>query len=228
MRIARILTYAVPLLALCTIPREASHAQENSVRIEFAGDSARGTVIGAFRRSGTVYVSLNDLAHLFSLPTYESPESQKFEIKRLPMRLKATGGNPFLVVTDSTGRQSAYQHASDQMFQAVDARRPASVIRIDHGVVDPVFDAIEDSVYRQATLASHRALAGSADLRRHESAATRSIVAAFGLGLALVRRLVESLGGQIAVESRLGHGTTFRFTLPVAVAEDVRHPVEVG
>jgi signal transduction histidine kinase len=49
-----------------------------------------------------------------------------------------------------------------------------------------------------------------------------------GLGLALVRRLVESLGGQIAVESRLGHGTTFRFTLPVAVADVVRHPVEVG
>jgi signal transduction histidine kinase len=49
-----------------------------------------------------------------------------------------------------------------------------------------------------------------------------------GMGLALVRRLVESLGGQIAVESRLGHGTTFRFTLPVAVAEVVPHPVEVG
>jgi two-component system, NtrC family, sensor histidine kinase KinB len=49
-----------------------------------------------------------------------------------------------------------------------------------------------------------------------------------GLGLALVRRLVESLGGQIAVESRLGHGTTFRFTLPVAVAVDDHHPVEVG
>jgi two-component system, NtrC family, sensor histidine kinase KinB len=49
-----------------------------------------------------------------------------------------------------------------------------------------------------------------------------------GLGLALVRRLVESLGGQIAVESRLGHGTTFRFTLPVAVVDAVHHPVEVG
>jgi signal transduction histidine kinase len=49
-----------------------------------------------------------------------------------------------------------------------------------------------------------------------------------GLGLALVRRLVEQLGGQIAVESRLGHGTTFRFTLPVALAESSRHPVEVG
>jgi signal transduction histidine kinase len=49
-----------------------------------------------------------------------------------------------------------------------------------------------------------------------------------GLGLALGRRLVEQLGGQIAVESRLGHGTTFRFTIPVATAQEVRHPVEVG
>ena len=49
-----------------------------------------------------------------------------------------------------------------------------------------------------------------------------------GMGLALVRRLVESLGGQIAVESRIGHGTTFRFTLPVATVEAMHHPVEVG
>lgn len=49
-----------------------------------------------------------------------------------------------------------------------------------------------------------------------------------GMGLALVRRLVESLGGQIAVESRLGHGTTFRFTLPVKAVGQTRHPVEVG
>ena len=49
-----------------------------------------------------------------------------------------------------------------------------------------------------------------------------------GLGLALVRRLVEQLGGQIAVESRLGNGTAFRFTLPVAAVEATRHPVEVG
>ena len=49
-----------------------------------------------------------------------------------------------------------------------------------------------------------------------------------GLGLALVRRLVEQLGGQVAVESRLGHGSVFRFTLPVATTDQVRHPVEVG
>ncbi len=49
-----------------------------------------------------------------------------------------------------------------------------------------------------------------------------------GLGLALVRRLVEFLGGQVAVESRLGAGTTLSFTVPMATARPTRHPVEVG
>ena len=49
-----------------------------------------------------------------------------------------------------------------------------------------------------------------------------------GLGLALVRRLVESHGGQISVESRLGYGTTFSFTMPVARVSVMRHPVEAG
>jgi NtrC-family two-component system sensor histidine kinase KinB len=49
-----------------------------------------------------------------------------------------------------------------------------------------------------------------------------------GLGLALIRRLIELLGGQVSVESRLGHGSTFSFTLPVATIGVTRHPIEVG
>jgi PAS domain S-box-containing protein len=37
-----------------------------------------------------------------------------------------------------------------------------------------------------------------------------------GLGLYITRNLVEMQGGQIWVESELGRGTTFRFTLPLA------------
>jgi signal transduction histidine kinase len=37
-----------------------------------------------------------------------------------------------------------------------------------------------------------------------------------GVGLAVVRRYVELLGGGVSVESELGQGSTFRFTLPLS------------
>jgi PAS domain S-box-containing protein len=41
-----------------------------------------------------------------------------------------------------------------------------------------------------------------------------------GLGLAICHRIITSLGGEIEVESRVGTGTTFSVTLPVASVED--------
>ena len=118
MRSPRRFTYAAALLALLVFPREASRAQGNAVRVEFAGDSARSTVIGAFKRSGMVYVSLNDLAQIFSLATYENRESRKFEIKRSPLRLRVAGGNPFVVVTDNSAHQTVYQLPAKVVYAA--------------------------------------------------------------------------------------------------------------
>ena len=41
-----------------------------------------------------------------------------------------------------------------------------------------------------------------------------------GLGLAIVRRIAERMGGQVGVESELGQGSKFYFTLPKADGED--------
>jgi signal transduction histidine kinase len=41
-----------------------------------------------------------------------------------------------------------------------------------------------------------------------------------GLGLSIVRRIVEKLGGEVGVESALGQGNVFFFTLPLATSPD--------
>jgi signal transduction histidine kinase len=37
-----------------------------------------------------------------------------------------------------------------------------------------------------------------------------------GLGLAISKRIVEAHGGKIVVQSEVGRGTTFTFTLPMS------------
>jgi signal transduction histidine kinase/CheY-like chemotaxis protein len=62
---------------------------------------------------------------------------------------------------------------------------------------------------------------------RVDSAMTREI-GGTGLGLSICKNIIELLGGEVSVKSKLGSGSTFSFTLPVASDDLVRTPELAG
>ncbi len=62
--------------------------------------------------------------------------------------------------------------------------------------------------------------------QRFEQAESPQRRAGSGLGLAICRELVDMMGGSIELESRLGHGSTFRVRLPLSAPAVAPAPVE--
>jgi PAS domain S-box-containing protein len=56
----------------------------------------------------------------------------------------------------------------------------------------------------------------------HRQMRDREHLSGLGLGLALCKYLVELHGGQIWIESQLGKGSTFGFSIPIATASQIR------
>ena len=49
-----------------------------------------------------------------------------------------------------------------------------------------------------------------------------------GLGLSIVKRIADKLGGEVGVESEVGRGSLFYFTLPAPTNENDQRPLFIG
>ena len=111
-----------------------------------------------------------------------------------------------------------------RLGQVVNALLSNAICFTDHGyvqvLVEPNHDCVRIEVHdtgigiareRQATIFhAFESLTDGTEVHRQGT----------GVGLALSRRLIEAMGGAIGVDSELGHGSRFWFTLPLADSDE--------
>jgi signal transduction histidine kinase len=140
-------------------------------------------------------------------------------------------------------------HAGCEVRLALEpARGSWDRFRLDQVVTNLVANALKYGAGRPVTIAVGAAgdrarlevrdegigIAPEAQVRifeRYERAVSEKNYGGFGLGLWIVRRIVEALGGEVRVESAVGRGATFLVELPRSPSGAVAHPelwAEVG
>ena len=131
----------------------------------------------------------------------EIPESIEGDQKRLRQVLLNLLGNAIKFTTKGKVELRVALHSHDRVLFSV----------LDSGIGIP-----ED---KQTLIFSPFSQADSSSTRKHGGV---------GLGLAICKRLLDSMGGEIWVESQVGKGSTFNFVIPLAVDDQQLTPTPVA
>jgi two-component system sensor histidine kinase/response regulator len=137
------------------------------------------------------------------LLAYWSPE--------LPLALRGDPGRIRQVLINLAGNAVKFTSSGEVLVRAHLAERSEHGVVIRFEIVDTGIGIAADDVPRMFDAFSQ---ADSSITRRFGGS---------GLGLAICQQLVNAMGGSLGVDSELGRGSTFWFTVPLGLAEQ---PVE--
>ncbi|HLB00035.1 MAG TPA: N-acetylmuramoyl-L-alanine amidase [Bacteroidota bacterium] len=95
---------------------QSSAFPQGRIPVEFRSASSRNSSVAALRSGGYLYASLNDLARVFDLGTFENAASGKYEIKAGLFRVRITADNPYVVVRDEELNSNVYQLPAPSLY----------------------------------------------------------------------------------------------------------------
>jgi PAS domain S-box-containing protein len=172
-------------------------------------------------------------------------ESGRVHLKIEPINMiEAIQGaiDTFRAVMSQTGRAIQVKFPTELPSVAADRDRVGQVLinlisnalKYSPGGGEVLVSAIQDGRFVRVSVQDHGLGISKDDMKRLftkfyrvDTALTREI-GGTGLGLSICKNIIELLGGEITVRSRLGSGSTFSFTLPVAADYLVRTPALEG
>lgn len=164
---------------------------------------------GHVRLHPTTFVLDGLLANLIA------PKSRHIDDKGLQASVDDAPDLPPLVIGDVERLRQIFEHLVDNAIKFTDhgsirlasrlVERTASQVHIEFSVADTGPGIAPETLKRIDGLLVQ---ADGSSVRRHGG---------IGVGLAIVRRLSELLGGRLEIDSQPGIGSTFRFTLPFAL-----------
>jgi signal transduction histidine kinase len=143
---------------------------------------------------------------------------QRLANKGLALTEQIVGELPPILIGDIERLRKIFGHLMDNAAKFVDhgeIQVKLQVVECQENQVDIEFSVTDDG----PGIAPDKLEALNGLMIQADGSAVRKH-GGIGVGLAIVRRMVELLGGQLQIESQLGAGTTFRFTLPFALTEN--------
>jgi signal transduction histidine kinase len=161
---------------------------------------------------GKVQLMITDICPTTLLAELESEFQRKFQKKGIELKIQPSSGDFLLKsdriklkeilrnLIDNAGKFTAKGTVTVAFAKKEDNRAEIVVSDTGFGIEKEILPTIFDLFYQ-------------ADPRHKEHAGA-------GLGLNIVKRLVAALSGEIEVSSEIGHGTTFRITLPSLAKSD--------